>query len=140
SARIGGAIADLAEGGVDDDTLRRVVGEHIQRLSQGTWPGISWLTDLMDALATQARARFGQNLILFRKVLHTLKGVLADVSESCRIDVVLALAFIRQLSREWAQRTLAAPFSRDFPTRVSNVELWHLYLSAPLLGSRLLIS
>jgi ubiquinone biosynthesis protein len=138
SSRIEGAIVDLAEGGVDEDTLRRVVGEHVQRLSQGTWPGISWLTDLMDAAATQARARFGQNLILFRKVLHTLKGVLADVSESCRIDVVLALAFIQQLGREWGQRALATPFSRNFPTRVSNAELWHLYLSAPLLGSRLL--
>lgn len=138
SERIGDAIADLAEGGVDEDALGRVVGEHVQRLSEGTWPGVSWLTDLMDAAVSQARARFGQNLILFRKVLHTLKGVLADVSEPCRIDVVLALAFMRQLGREWGQRALAAPLSRDFPTRVSNAELWHLYLSAPLLGSRLL--
>jgi ubiquinone biosynthesis protein len=138
SRRIGGAIVDLAEGGVDEDPLRCVLDEHVQQLSQGTWPGMSWLTNLMDAAATQARARFGRNLILFRKVLHTLKGVLADVSETCRIDVVLALAFIRQLGREWGQRALAAPLSRDFPTRVSNAELWHLYLSAPLLGSRLL--
>jgi ubiquinone biosynthesis protein len=138
SQRIGGAIADLAEGGVDEDALWRVVGEHVQRLSAGTWPGVSWLTNLMDAAATEAKARFGQNLIIFRKVLLTLKGVLADVSESFRIDVVLALAFMRQLGREWRQRAFATPFARDFPTRVSNAELWHLYLSAPLLGSRLL--
>ena len=139
SRRIEVAIADLAEGGVDTDALRRVIGEHVQRLSNGTWPGLSWLTNLMDAAATEARARFAQNPIMFRKVLHTLKGVLADVSEPCRVDVVLALAFVRQLGRELGQRALAAPLSRDFPTRISNAELWHLYFSAPLIGSRLLI-
>ena len=138
SERIGSAIADLAVGGVDEDALRRVVGEHVQRLSDGMWPGVSSLTNLMDAAATEAGARFGQNPLLFRKVLHTLKGVLADVSESCRIDMVLALAFMRQLGRECGQRALAMPLSRDFPTGFSNAELWHLYLSAPLLGSRLL--
>ena len=140
AGRIRNAIADLAEGGVDADALRRVVGEHVQRLASGTWPGVSWLTNLMDAAATEARARFGQNPIMFRKVLHTLKGVLADVSESCRVDVVLALAFMRQLGVELGHRAVAAPFSRDFPTRISTAELWHLYLSAPLSGSRLLIA
>lgn len=138
--RISAAIADLAEGGVDADALRGVVDKHVQRLSSGTWPGISWLTNLMDATAIEARARFAQNPIMFRKVLHTLKGVLADVSEPCRVDVVLALAFMRQLGRELGPRALAAPFSRNFPTRISNAELWHLYLSAPLIGSRLLIA
>jgi ubiquinone biosynthesis protein len=137
--RIAVAIADLAEGGVDADVLRRVVAAHVQRLSSGTWPGLSWLTNLMDAAATEANARFARNPIMFRKVLHTLKGVLADVSEPCRVDVVLALAFVRQLGREIGQRAIASPFSRDFPSRISNAELWHLYLSAPLIGSRLLI-
>jgi ubiquinone biosynthesis protein len=138
--RISTAIRGLAVGGVDADALRRVVGAHVQRLSNGTWPGISWLTNLMDAAATEARARFAQNPIMFRKVLHTLKGVLADVSEPCRVDVVLALAFVRQLGSELGQRAFAAPLARGFPTRISNAELWHLYLSAPLIGSRLLIS
>ena len=136
--RIAAAIADLAEGGVDEDALRRIVGEQVRRLSDGTWPGLSWLTNLMDAAVTEARARFAQNPIMFRKVLHTLKGVLADVSEPCRVDLVLALAFLRQLAREVGQRALAVPFSRNFPTRLSNAELCHLYLSAPLIGSRLL--
>lgn len=137
--RITAAIGGLAEGGVDADALPSVVGAHVQRLSSGTWPGISWLTNLMDAAATEARARFAQNPIMFRKVLHTLKGVLADVSEPCRVDLVLALAFVRQLGREVGQRAVAGPLARDFPTRMSNAELWHLYLSAPLIGSRLLI-
>lgn len=138
--RIAAAISDLAEGGVDADVLGRVVGDHVARLHEGAWPGISWLTALMDATATEAGARFAQNPIMFRKVLHTLKGVLADVSETCRIDLVLALAFLRQLGKELAPRVLATPLSRDFPTRISNVELWHLYLSSPLIGSRLLMA
>ncbi len=138
--RIATAVAALAEGGVDTDALGRVVGDYVARLGEGTWPGISWLTELMDATAMHAGARFAQNPIMFRKVLHTLKGVLADVSESSRIDLVLALAFLRQLGKELAPRTLACPLSRDFPTRISNAELWHLYLSSPLIGSRLLMS
>lgn len=136
--RIGTAIVNLAEGGVDEEALQVVISNHVQRLARGAWPGLAWLTNLMDEAATEAKARFAANPIMFRKVLHTLEGVLADVSEPCRVDWVLALAFLRQLGRELGRRVFAAPFCRDFPTRISNAELWHLHLSTPLIGSRLL--
>jgi hypothetical protein len=73
---------------------------------------------------------------MFRKVLQTLEGVVADVSPDCHPDRVLMAAFVKQLVIEWAQRPFALPSSRHFATHFSNVDLTQLLMSAPFIGSR----
>ena len=134
--RISDAIAELAEGGIDAVELSRIVDDSLQPLRNGKWPGVRWLTRLMDDALTQARGRFGPNLVIFRKVLQTLNGVIADISDTTRVDWVLASAFARRLGAETTVRMMEQPFSRTFSTHVSNVELAHLLFSAPLIASR----
>jgi hypothetical protein len=90
---------------------------------------------LMDEAMTGARCRFGGDLLIFRKALQTLDGVVADVSPECRPDRALIAAFLRQLALEWGQRPFATPFSRHFATHLSNLDLTQLLVSAPLIGS-----
>ncbi len=97
-ARSRQAITGLAEGGIDGDALRRVVEEKLALIRQGALPGVGWLMDLMDDALIEARGRFGSSLVIFRKVLQTLKGVVADVSEESRADVVLASSLVSLLS------------------------------------------
>lgn len=134
--RIHQAIDVLADGRTDSAALDRVVGEHVRRLGDGAWPGMSWLTSLMDAAATGARCRFKADLVMFRKSLQTLEGVVADVSSESRPDWVLMRAMIGQLAAESGQRALALPFSRHFATHLSTLDLTQLMMSAPLIGSR----
>lgn len=102
----------------------------------GRLPGVAWLMDLMDAALTEARGRFGPSLVIFRKVLQTLKGVIADVSEESRADVVLAASLASRLGVEMPSRMIAPPLSRAFTSHLSNIDLAHLYLSSPLIASR----
>ena len=60
---------------------------------------------------------------MFRKVLLTLEGVLADVSADVKIDELLPTLFLRRLTAEWPRRWITPPFSRGSrpgsPTRIS---------------------
>ncbi len=140
TGRISGAIEGLAEGGIDADALRRVVENKLALIRDGHLPGVAWLTDLMDDAATKARGRFGPDLVIFRKVLQTLNGVVADVSEESRADAVLAASLVSRLGMEMPGRMVARPLSRAFTTHLSNADLAHLSMSAPLIVSRYWLS
>jgi ubiquinone biosynthesis protein len=135
ASRIRQAIDELAQGRTEEAALAAIVDQHLACLREGAWPRLSWVMQLMDAAMTRARCRFSGDLLIFRKVLQTLEGVVADVSTECRPDRVLIVAFLRQLAGEWGQRPFATPFSRHFATHLSNLDLAHLLASAPLIGS-----
>lgn len=138
-ARIAAAIGTLGEvgpaGGQNND-LHGVVDDSMDELRAGAWPGLDWLTRLMDASATRGHVRYGANLIIFRKVLQTLQGVIADIADDAGVDAALAGAFASHLAGEGLARMIAKPFARDFATHMSNAEISHLASSAPLLAWR----
>ena len=87
---------------------------------------------LLDEAVQTARLRVGADLLLFRKTLHTLEGVVADIgAEASPIDAVLLGEFLHQLVVEWPQRWLALPHSRAFATRLSNADLAQWVLTLP---------
>jgi ubiquinone biosynthesis protein len=134
--RIADAISELSHGNVDRERLAPLIAAKLQLLRDGMWPSIRWLTALMDEAATDAGTRFGASLVMFRKVLQTLDGVIGDVSADVRVDGVLALSLLRKLALEWRTRAYATPFAREFATHFSNMDLAQLWWSAPLIGSR----
>jgi ubiquinone biosynthesis protein len=115
---------------VDEAALDAVVLHWMRRVRRGMFPGFSWLMNMLDDAAVRARLRAGTDLIMFRKVLLTLQGVLADVSD-LRIDEVLPLLFLRRLAAEWPRRWITAPFSRGLDTRISNADLALLLMRLP---------
>jgi ubiquinone biosynthesis protein len=136
ASRVCEAIDSLAQGRTDAPALREMVDQHMALVSQGAFPGLSWVMRLLDESVTRARCRFGGDLVMFRKVLQTIEGVVADVSPDCHPDRVLIGSFVKQLVIEWAQRPFALPSSRHFATHFSNVDLARLLMSAPFIGSR----
>lgn len=130
------AIRRLARGGIDEQALGRIVDENLRHLGVGRWPDLPWLTGLLQDAITKANARFEPGLVIFRKALESLSGVVADVSEDCRMDAVLASFFVRQFEREWGYRMIAPPFSRQFGTHLSNADLIKLWISRPLTALR----
>ena len=68
---------------------------------------------MLDDAVLRARLRAGTDLIMFRKVLLTLDGVLADVSAQVSVDELLPSLFLRRLAvRVAATAAHSAPFAR----------------------------
>jgi ubiquinone biosynthesis protein len=128
--RILGVLTGLADRRPPDvAALERVVQARLKRVRQGEFPGFSWLLGLLDEAVQTGRLRVRADLLLFRKSLHTLEGVVSDIGEGdSPIDGVLVREFLGQLALEWPWRWLAPLDSRDFATRLSNADLAQLVL------------
>ncbi|MEA2632155.1 MAG: ubiquinone biosynthesis protein, partial [Chloroflexota bacterium] len=133
-----GALRALAERDDDGPALERVVAGHVRRLSRGRGPGFSSLLRLLDEAVQSARLRVGADLMLFRKVLLMLEGVVADVAGAggLDLDVLLTASFVRRLAGEMPGRFFSPPGSRAFGTRLSNADLTRLALSIPWTTAR----
>jgi ubiquinone biosynthesis protein len=121
----------------DPTALDQVVRARLRRLRHGEFPSFPWLMGLLDEAVQSARLRVHADLMLFRKTLHTLDGVVADLGAGDhRIHLVLQNEWLRHFSREWPLRWIAPPDSRSFATRLSNVDLIQLMLSVPFAATR----
>jgi ubiquinone biosynthesis protein len=118
-------------------SLREIVRIWLGRMRQGQLPGFTWLMGLLDEAVRTAGLRVSGDLLLFRKTIHTLQGVVADIGprESC-LDEAFLGEFLRHFVEEWPARWLARPNSRDFATRLSNADLTELLLSVPATAAR----
>lgn len=135
--RIIQAITALGESRPDEAALRHVVSKALAQLYQGRFPGFSWLLELMDRAMLLAKLRFGRDLLLFRKSVLTVQGVIADISPQESFNRVITSAAFNQMSREWGERVFAMPTSRDFGSRISNLDLMSLYYELPTTMFRL---
>ena len=133
SDRIVAAIASLAQRPtVDRTALRAIVRAGLRRVRCGHFPGLIWQIDMLDEAVKNARLRVGADLMLFRKTLHSLQGVIGDLGAlEQRIDDALSREFLHHLFGEWPRRLLAPADSRAFATRLSNVDLAQLVVSLP---------
>ena len=91
---------------------------------------------MLDDAVIRARLRPAGDLILFRKGLLSLEGVLADVCADVRIDDLLPWIFLRKLAGEWPRRFITWPLSRAFGTRLSNHDLASLLVQLPWTPAR----
>lgn len=129
--RIGRAIEALSLTTPHASTLRAVVSDSLRAVRIGIPPGLTWLTHLLDRTMLSGRVRFGDDLLLFRKSLLTLEGVIADLDESCPVDAILFAKASQRLIREWPARFMNAPTSRAFSTHLSNFDLAGFFWSGP---------
>lgn len=122
---------------VDEAALKSVVDSAIKRVRRGQFPGLNWLLSLLDEAVQRARLRVAPDLMLFRKSLHTLEGVITEVGErGGQIDRTLSVEFLRHFAAEWPKRWIRLPHSRDFATRISNFDVTHTLLSYPATVAR----
>lgn len=136
--RILALLTSLSERGrADGPALEGVVRQRLQRIRQGQFPGFAWLMGMLDEAVQTARLRVSADLMLFRKSLYTLEGVLADITAGVSyIDRVLLGLFLRHFSTEWRRRWVTPVDSRVFATQLSNGDLTQLLLSVPWTATR----
>jgi ubiquinone biosynthesis protein len=117
--------------------LCAVVDKWLRRVRCGQLPGLTWLVGMLDEATQSSRLRVGPDMMLFRKSLLTLEGVVRDLgAEGAEIEKTLFGEFLLQFGREWPERWLSLPTSRALPTRLSNIDLAATILSLPLAAAR----
>jgi ubiquinone biosynthesis protein len=99
-------------------------------------PGTEWLTTLLDNLVTRAGIRFEPNLLLFRKTLLTLEGVLADLLGSrdamrSVLDKTVFSLFLNQWLAEWPEYLSTPMYAPGSATHVSRLDLLRTFVSLP---------
>jgi ubiquinone biosynthesis protein len=117
--------------------LRAVVDRWLCRVRRGQLPGLTWLIGMLDEATRSSRLRVGTNMVMFRKSLHTLEGVVRDLgAEGAEIEKPLLREFVLQFAQEWPERWFSWPTSRAFATRLSNMDITETILSSPLAVAR----
>lgn len=117
---------------VDRSALKQVVASWLRRIRRGQFPGLRWLVGLLDEATQAARLRVAPDLMLFRKSLLIIDGVLSELGATAlHNDRVLMVDFLQQFGGEWPRRWAAVPTSRDFGTRLSNADLTEMMCSLP---------
>ncbi len=120
------------------DFTRGHVSAFFKELSPLKVPGFVEVSKLLDGLAFGG-VRFPAELLMFRKVMFTLEGVLNDLDPELKMDLVLGRYALQLMGREIPQRLIRplTDSTNTFRTHLSNYDLTLLVLSLPLLGNRL---
>lgn len=121
---------------LDPEGIKQAVAAAVEEVRRGKFPGIGWLTALLDQLAAGRMLRFSEEVILFRKALLTLSGVIADVSDAPTIDSVVMLSGWLDFLGGLPSRPTAAIDSRSHGAHLSNVDLFGLWAGLPATAAR----
>jgi ubiquinone biosynthesis protein len=137
AGRVVSVLEGLAGRVADRAALESVVHAWLRRLRRGEFPGFAWVAGLLDAAVRTARLPVGADVLLFRKSLYTLEGMMADLGAGeGRVGAVLFAQLLRCFATEWPRRWLAWPDSRAFATRLSNGDLARWVMSLPWAATR----
>ena len=119
------------------EALHQVVQMRLEHLKQGQFPGLNWLIGLLDEAAEKAQLRGSSEMLLLRKVVHMLHGLAWELGGSShQVDETLLREFWLRFLAEWPWRWCSPLDSRDFATRLSNLDLTRFLWSLPWAASR----
>ncbi len=108
-----------------------IIDAAIDRVARGQLPGLDWMVALLDGLATTG-VRFSADMLLMRKCLWLLEGVLADLSPDVPVDATLIAAAFSAFAFDWPHRLMSGPFAAAPRTHLSNADLAALALRLPV--------
>jgi len=134
-ARIARAISGLGIAPTDALQFGGVIEAAIDRIVAGEIPGLRWMVRLIDGVGA-CSARVPANLLLLRKALLLVDGVLGDLAPAFLADASLVGAAIEAFSHDWLERFGAAFGANAARTQLSNADLAELTMSLPLAASR----
>ncbi len=130
-------IETLAEVIDSPATLRSTVAQALRTVHLGDGLGVGWMVDLLDRVVLSGSAQFPADLMLFRKSILTLEGVIQDIAEGCTIDRLLTHGAFQAFWRDAWQRPFMLPTSRAYGIPLSNVDLATLCAAGPATMMRL---
>jgi ubiquinone biosynthesis protein len=118
---------------INFSALQRVIGDWLQKICCGVFPGLSWLVGMLDEATQWARLRMSADMVLFRKSLLTVEGVINDLrADRFELDNAFLHASFEAFGRDLPLRWFSLPGSRAYATRLSNLDLTMTFLQWPI--------
>ena len=111
------------------ETVRNQISQFINELSLYSIPGIKVVLSLIDELLLKG-INFSTPLLIFRKVLLTLDGVLHDVADEVSIDTVLTQYVLENWTNEICGMNFLKQARPNFQLPLSNTDAFSLAWSA----------
>lgn len=133
------ATCNLTEGRITQSQVaivERRVRETIDSLPLFPLVRLAPLTQLLDNLILDG-VKFPAELLMFRKSLFTLLGVIHDTSSEFDVDWHITNALLVQIVREVPQRLVSSPWSTDYPTQITTWELRKVVSGLSSIAARL---
>lgn len=131
AGRLARIVERLADAPLDRAAALLPIRTALGGLRLGDIPTLSSVFSMLDDVATEASVRFGGNLILFRKSLHSVQGVLRDLDPDFSLDAYVIQRTIEQSLRDLPRRWISGPFSNKYGTHLSNFDVARLMTSGP---------
>ncbi|MEM6707143.1 MAG: hypothetical protein AAF690_30855, partial [Acidobacteriota bacterium] len=138
AGRLARIVERLADAPLDRAAALLPIRTALGGLRLGDIPTLSSVFSMLDDVATEASVRFGGNLILFRKSLHSVQGVLRDLDPDFSLDAYVIQRTVEQALRDLPRRWISGPFSNKYGTHLSNFDVARLMTSGPGTLMRLL--
>ncbi|MEM9409270.1 MAG: AarF/UbiB family protein [Acidobacteriota bacterium] len=138
AGRLARIVERLADAPLDRAAALLPIRTALGGLRLGDIPTLSSVFSMLDDVATEASVRFGGNLILFRKSLHSVQGVLRDLDPDFSLDAYVIQRTIEQALRDLPRRWISGPFNNKYGTHLSNFDVARLMTSGPGTLMRLL--
>ncbi len=138
------ALTTLVQDDLETDQLKQAlvrgyITQLLAELAPFILPGFTQAITLVDRLAL-AGISFSAELLLFRKILFTLEGVLHDISPDVQTNNIMLHYILSLMVKETPYRLLRLPISTTtFHTHLSNLDLTKFIFNLPLLGQRLVL-
>lgn len=128
--RVRRAVEELGDAAGSAPDLRAISDEAVQRVFRGEFPGLGWMVSLLDR-AGASGMRFSPDMMLLRKALFLLDGVLHDLAPRMNADAVLVGAAAAAFVADWGGLAWTTPERRGSRTMLSTADLAELALSGP---------
>lgn len=118
------------------DALGRICADAVRQLRRGARPGLYWMTALLDRAVTEARMTVSNDLVLFRKALHTLIGIAGELSTPHSVDAALLASALRQYLGDSVGAVVDPAGAGSATARAANAALIGLWCEAPATATR----
>ena len=134
------AIAELSQDNfLENETkagsVRSLITLFINDISIFTMPGVKHVLTLLDDILLSGIV-FSAPLLIFRKVLLTLDGVLNDIESTVPMEIILAQYLIKEGTIMSCGIYLLNPYSTNFKMPLSSLDILSLIRSAQWFGFR----
>lgn len=121
------------------NALNRVCTDAVRQLRWGARPGLYWMTALLDRAVTEARVSVSNDLVLFRKALHTLIGIAEELATPQAVDLALLTSGVRQYLGDNLDAVFNPAGAGATAARAANGALIRLWCETPAAATRLWI-
>lgn len=122
--RITRAASRLSNAGEETTPIDQKIRAARVKVKNGQLPGSTWIAELFDDLLDTG-VRFSADLLLFRKSLFTISGVVSEIAPRFSVDKTFFVSFFKYLSldspNDYTLSRFLATTEHIFPTTTSCV-------------------